>query len=357
MSSFILAETVYLFVAGQNAMGNAGSDGHDVIPSGVVTQQFVNRAVTKGSVPKESGMTNPVAGSDVGRMVTLLGTLPAGSTTTTVAPTSAATSILVSSAVQLMNVTVKGATSGVQLVTGAVIPTLGTGAPNLYVFMLAGGGPDSSFTVSISPAAGQPAYVWQSAVQTVVGAFITGPITAAGQINVAVSDFLGSGGTVHVDLADCGGNPLGASNPVPVEQTAYPSATTVGLSNPPAGTNWSYALPTAARLVAATCQWSCPTNNIQRTPSLALTIGGAVAGYFTAGTTYWEFSSGTAVLFVTWGVGVNPLGPIEGAGGSYVANGPLPEIMLPAGSVITSNSQNLQSSDQLQGVVLTLSSV
>jgi hypothetical protein len=290
-------------------------------------------------------------------MLTLLGTVSAGSTSTTVVPTPTATSILVSSAVQLMNVTVKGVASGVQLVTGAVIPTIGTGVPNMYVFMLPGGGQDSSFTVSISPAVGQPAYVWQSAAQTVVGAFITGPITAAGQINVAVTDFLGSGGAVSVDLANWAGNSLDVSHPIPVEQTAYPSATTAGVSNPPAGTNWSYTLATAARLVAVTYQWSCPGNNIQRTPSLAFTIDNALAGYFTAGTTFWEFSSGTGVLFVSWALGVNALGPIEGAGGSYLANGPLPDIMLPAGSVITSNSQNLQPSDQLQDIVLTFSSV
>jgi hypothetical protein len=302
-------------------------------------------------------MSDPVAGGDVGRMLTLLGTLSPGSTSTTVVPAATATSILVSSAVQLMNVTVKGATSGVQLVTGAVIPTIGTGAPNLYVFMLPGGGPDSSFTVSISPAAGQPAYVWESAAQTVVGAFITGPITAAGQVNVAVTDFLGSGGTVNVNLADWGGNLFNATNPIPVEQTAHPSVTSVVVSNPSAGSNWSYTLPTAARLVVVTYQWSCPDNSIQRTPSLSFTIDNAEAGYFTAGTTCWEFTSGFGVLFVSWGIGVNPLGPIAGGPGVYLANGPLPDIMLPAGSVIASNSQNLQPNDQLQDIVLTFSSV
>ncbi len=151
-----------------------------------------------GSLSDDMTPGSPIAGGGIGQTLTLLGTIPAGGTSTTVVPTPTATSLLVSSAVELSNVTVKGTTSQVQLVTGAVIPTIGMGVPNMYVFMLPGGGLDSSFAVSTSPAAGQPAYVWQSTAQTVLGAFITGPITAAGQVNVAVTDFLGSGTSVDV---------------------------------------------------------------------------------------------------------------------------------------------------------------
>jgi hypothetical protein len=123
-------------------------------------------------------------------------------------------------------------------------------------------------------------------------------------------------------------------------------------ANPSVGVDWSYALPHGARLQAVEAILACSATVANRLALLQLSVGSGNPALCPVGI-------GPEVagrnLFAQWSIHATQIGPLAGAGNSDFATGAMPDILLPPGSVVQSNTQNLQATDQWESITLTFS--
>ena len=146
------------------------------------------------------------------------------------------------------------------------------------------------------------------------------------------------------------GNLGTASNP-DIVSLLSPSAITTPVANPAAGADWSYTLLAAYRLLAVNANFVIGTS-----PSINRVL---LLHASTMGQGYWPLSPFNAQIgaqaFITWAPGMALLGPLAGTVGNYFLTGPIPSVLLPAGTVISSNTQNIQAADSWANITLAFS--
>jgi hypothetical protein len=133
---------------------------------------------------------------------------------------------------------------------------------------------------------------------------------------------------------------------------AYPSASpvyTVTVPNPAQGADWSYTLPAPARLKLVSTVLFAGNLAASRLPLLNIVMGGR-NNFFPVATALTINQLG----YINWAPGL-ALAEVAGVPGSFFLTAPIPDLLLPAGSVVSTYTEAITTADQWQQLVLTFS--
>lgn len=134
---------------------------------------------------------------------------------------------------------------------------------------------------------------------------------------------------------------------------ATPPVTTIAVPEPAAGADWSYTLLTAARLANIYAELLTVAGGATRLPSIGIKVGGDFIYYMAATTSVGVVAATDYAIFNLYpgaALETNPTG-----NDTYQA--PIPDLFLPEGAEILSNTSALAGTDQWQGILLTMSAV
>jgi hypothetical protein len=134
----------------------------------------------------------------------------------------------------------------------------------------------------------------------------------------------------------------------PPVNTGQAPVYTVTVPNPVQGADWSYTLPAPARLKLVSAVLYAGNLAASRLPLLNIVMGGR-NNLFPVATVLTINQLG----YIDWAPGL-ALAEVAG-GGYFYLTAPIPDLLLPAGSVVSTYTEAITTADQWQQLVLTFS--